>query len=304
MKPRILAASKIHDSALKKAGEFADVDVKTGLSEDELVGVIGEYDAIIVRSKPKVTKTIIDAGGKLKVIGRAGVGLDNVDLGAAKARGVEVVNSPEASSISVAEHAIGLMISLLRHVPKAERSLRSGKWERKDFVGNELCGKTLGLIGFGRIGREVAMRAQAFGMRILASDPNITSEDTREYNAELAGLDDLLRQADVVSLHVPAIPETRDLINAERLALMKPTAVLINTSRGHAVDEEALHEVLKGEKIAGAALDVYKNEPPEGSPLISLENIIVVPHLGANTDEAQINAGTVVVEKIRQILTK
>jgi D-3-phosphoglycerate dehydrogenase len=304
MKPRILAASKIHDSALSKAREFADVDVKTGLGEDELVGVIAEYDAIMVRSKPNVTKAVIEAGKKLKVIGRAGVGLDNVDLAAAKAKGVEVVNSPEASSISVAEHAIGLMISLLRHVPKAERSLRDGRWERKSFVGNELCGKTLGLVGFGRIGREVAMRAQAFGMKIIAADPNITSEDTREYNAELVELANLLKTADVVSLHVPAIPATRDMINGKRLALMKPTAVLVNTSRGHAIDEEALHKVLSTGKIAGAALDVYKNEPPEGSPLLGLDNIIVVPHLGANTDEAQINAGTVVVEKIKHHLTK
>jgi len=304
MKPRILAASKIHDLAIKKAKEFADIDVKAGITEEELVGVIGGYDAVMVRSKPNITKTVIDAGKRLKVIGRAGVGLDNVDVNAAKARGIEVVNSPEASSISVAEHAIGLMIALMRHIPKAERSLREGKWDRKSFLGRELYGKTLGLIGFGRIGREVALRAEAFGMKVVASDPNLTSEDTREYNAKLVELEELLKIADIVSLHVPALAETKDLLNAERLALMKPTAVLINTSRGHAVDEDALHKVLKENRIAGAALDVYKNEPPEGSPLLGLDNIIVVPHLGANTDEAQVNAGTVIVEKIRHILCK
>jgi D-3-phosphoglycerate dehydrogenase len=258
----------------------------------------------MVRSKPKVTKEMIKAGRKLKVIGRAGVGLDNIDVEAAKAAGIQVVNSPEASSISVAEHAIGLMIALLRHIPKAERSMREGKWERKNFMGNELYGKTIGLVGFGRIGREVALRAEAFGMKVLAYDPALTSEDTREYNANLVELDELLRKSDIVSLHVPALPSTKDLINPERLALMKPTAVLINTSRGHAVDEDALYAALKEKRILGAALDVYKNEPPEGSPLLGLDNILLVPHLGANTDEAQINAGMVVVEKIKHILCK
>lgn len=304
MKPKILAASKIHDKAVEKAREFADIDVKPGLTEDELAGAIGDYDAIIVRSKPKVTEKMILAGKKLKVIGRAGVGLDNIDLKAAEKARIQVVNSPEASTISVAEHAVGLMLAVMRKTHKAERSLREGKWERKSFVGNELYGKTLGLIGFGRIGREVAMRAKSFGMEVIAYDPALTSEDMREYNAEYAELDELLKRADVVSLHVPAIPATKDLINWERLKMMKPTAVLVNTSRGHAVDEEALHKVLKANGIAGAALDVYKNEPPEGSPLLGLDNILAVPHLGANTDEAQINAGTVVVEKIKHILSE
>jgi len=304
MKPRILAASKIHDKAIEKAKKFADIDVKAGLSEEELVGVIGEYDAIVVRSKPKVTKAIIDAGKKLKVIGRAGVGLDNIDKDAAKARDIQIVNSPEASTISVAEHAIGLMIAVMRKIPQAEIHVRQGKWERKSFIGNELYGKTLGILGFGRIGREVAMRAKAFGMEVIVFDPEITSEDAREYNAECCDIGEVLKKADIVSLHVPAIPSTKDLINAQNLSMMKPTAIVINTSRGHAIDEDALYEALKAGQIAGAALDVFKNEPPEGSSLLELPNIILVPHLGANTDEAQINAGTVVVEKIRNILTK
>jgi D-3-phosphoglycerate dehydrogenase / 2-oxoglutarate reductase len=304
MKPKILAADKIHDRALEKAKTFADVDLKTGLSEDELIKIIPEYDAIIIRSKPKVTRAIIEAGNKLKAIGRAGVGLDNVDRQAAKEKGVEVVNSPEASTISVAEHAIALMLSAMRHIPHSEKSTKSGGWDRKKYIGNELYGKTLGIIGFGRIGREVALRARAFNMNLTVYDPAITSEDAREYNSESVELDELFRKSDIITLHVPAIESTRDLVNRERLALMKPTAVLVNTSRGHAIDEGALYDALKEGKIRCAALDVYKSEPPEGSPLLTLDNIITVPHLGANTDEAQVNAGVVVVEKIQHILQK
>jgi len=303
MKPRILGASKIHESALKKAMEFAEVDVKPDLTEDDLVNIIGEYDAIIVRSKPKVTKRMIDAGKKLKVIGRAGVGLDNVDRDAAKAKGVEVVNSPEASTISVAEHAIGLMLSLLRHIPRGDRMIREGKWDRK-LMGNELHGKTLGLIGFGRIGKEVAIRAKAFGMNVIVTDPIMTSEDAREYDAELVEQSDLLKRADIISIHVPALPSTKDIINDKTLGMMKPSAVVINTARGHCIDEDALYRALKEKRIKGAALDVYKNEPLERSPLTELDNIVLVPHFGANTDEGQVSAGMVVVEKIRHILKK
>jgi D-3-phosphoglycerate dehydrogenase / 2-oxoglutarate reductase len=302
-KPRILAASKIHESALKKAREFADVDVKPDLTEDQLVGMICDYDAILVRSKPKVTKQIIEAGKKLKVIGRAGVGLDNVDKDAAKAKGIEVVNSPEAATVSVAEHAIGLMLALMRHIPRGDRLMRSGGWDRK-MMGNELNGKTLGLIGFGRIGREVALRASAFGMRIIVSDPIMTSEDAREFDAELLDLPELLKRADIVSMHVPALPTTKDLINDKTIALMKPTAILINTARGHCVDEDALFRALKDNRLRGAALDVYKSEPPQGSPLLTLENIVLVPHFGANTEEGQVTAGMVIVEKVKHILTK
>jgi D-3-phosphoglycerate dehydrogenase len=303
MKPKILAASKIHESALKKAREFAEVDVKLDLTEDQLVDAIGQYDAVMVRSKPKITKAIIDAGKRLKVIGRAGVGLDNVDREAAKAKGIEVVNSPEASTVSVAEHAIGLMLSIMRHIPKGDRLMRSGGWDRK-LMGNELYGKTLGLIGFGRIGKEVAFRSRAFGMKLIVTDPIMTSEDAKELDAELVGLEALLKRADIVSIHVPANPSTKDIINDKTLALMKPTAVIVNTARGHCIDEDALYRALKEGKIRGAALDVYKAEPPTGSPLLSLENIVLVPHFGANTDEGQIGAGLVIVEKIQKIVSK
>ncbi|MBU0762740.1 MAG: hydroxyacid dehydrogenase [Candidatus Altiarchaeota archaeon] len=303
MKARILAASKIHESALELAKEYAEVDVKTGLSEDELAKIMGDYDAIVVRSKPKVTKAMIDAGTKLKVIGRAGVGLDNVDKEAAAAKGVKVVNAPEASTISVAEHAIALMLSVYRDIPKARDSLKQGRWDRKLFMGCELYGKTLGLIGFGRIGKEVAKRARAFGMEVIVSDPAISSEDAKEYNAKCVEINEVFKTADIISIHVPALPTTKDLVNKERLAMMKPTAIIVNTSRGHAIDEDALYEALNEKKIKGAGLDVYKKEPLEGSPLPGLDNAVCVPHLGANTDEAQIMAGKIVIEKIREILT-
>jgi D-3-phosphoglycerate dehydrogenase / 2-oxoglutarate reductase len=303
MKPKILVASKIHESALKKAREFAEVDVKADFTEDQLAEAIGGYDAIMVRSKPKVTKRIIDSGSRLKVIGRAGVGLDNVDRDAAKAKGIEVVNSPEASTVSVAEHAMGLMLAVMRHIPKGDRLMRGGGWDRK-LMGNELYGKTLGLVGFGRIGREVALRARAFGMRIIICDPIMTSEDAKEFNATLVESDELFKRADVVSLHVPALPSTKDIVNERTLSLMKPTAVIVNTARGHCVDEDALYKALKEGKIRGAGLDVYKAEPPQGSPLLQLDNVVLVPHFGANTDEGQIAAGMVVVEKIKHILGK
>lgn len=303
MKPKILIASKIHDDAIAEAEKFADVDLITGLSQEDLVGKIKGYAAIIIRSKPNVTAEVIKASS-LKVIGRAGVGLDNVDLEAAKENGIEVVNSPEASTISVAEHVFGLMLAIVRKIPHGDRHVREGKWERKNFIGNELYGKTIGIIGFGRIGREVAQRAYAFGMIILAYDPVITHEDARENNAKLAELDELLKNSDIVTLHVPLTDSTRGLINAEKFKLMKDSAIIINTARGPVIDEKALIKALKDGQISGAALDVYENEPPEGSELLKLENVVLVPHIAASTDEAQKNAGMVVVDKIKNILVK
>ncbi len=297
MKPRILISDKLHEDAVALAREFADVDVEIGLTPEMLIQKIKGYDAIIVRSSTKVTKEVIDAS-TLKIIGRAGVGLDNVDVTAARARGIEIVNSPESSTVSVAEHAIGLMIATLRNVPQADKSMRAGQWDRKKFSGNELYGKILGLIGFGRIGREVALRAKAFGMKILASDPAITSEDAKEFGAEFVALEELLRRSDVVSLHVPATDATRGMMNAERLKLMKPTAVVINTARGVVIDEAALYDALKNGTIKAAGLDVYAKEPPVDSPLMQLENIVLTPHLASGTSEAQKSAGTVVVEKV------
>lgn len=302
MKPKIIITDKIHDKAIELAESFAQVDLKTGLSPEQLVEEVPGYDAIVIRSGTRITREVVEAGG-LKAVGRAGVGLDNVDLQACRENDVEVFNSPEASTISVAEHAIGLMISLLRNIPRGEATLRKGLWERKKLGGSELYGKTLGVVGFGRIGREVAVRARAFGMNVIVADPAITSEDAREYNAQLVESERLFRESDVITLHVPSIPATKNMVDSQMLSLMKDSAVLVNTARGAVVDEQALVKHLQQGAIKGAALDVYQNEPPEGSPLLELENVVLTPHLAASTEEAQINAGTVVVEKIKNHLT-
>jgi D-3-phosphoglycerate dehydrogenase len=298
MKPRILITDKIHEIAVKEAKNFADVDLEYKLSPEELVKKIKDYDALIVRSETKVTREVIE-NSKLKIIGRAGVGLDNIDLEAAKEKKIEVVNSPEASTISVAELVFGSLISLMRKIPYAHKSMQEGKWERGRFTGNELYGKILGIVGFGRIGREIALRARAFGMEVQVYDPRITVEDAREYNSKLVELDDLLKNADIVTLHVPLTDSTRGLIGREKLDQMKDSAILVNIARGGIVDEKALYNVLKEDRLKGAVLDVYECEPPKENPLCVLENVVLTPHLGASTDEAQINAGTVVVEKIR-----
>lgn len=298
MKPKILVTDKIHHAAVDEAKKFADVDVLHGLSAEELVKKIPEYDALIVRSETKVTRDVIEKSN-LKVIGRAGVGLDNIDVEAAKKKGITVVNSPEASTIAVAELVIGSLIALLRHIPSAHSTMCDSKWERSRFMGNELFGKKLGIVGFGRIGREVADRANAFGMKVHVYDPLITAEDAREANCGFSELDDLLKASDIVTLHVPLNANTRNLIDEKRLAMMKPSAVVVNIARGGIVDERALHAALKEKKIRGAVLDVYCEEPLKDNIFRGLDNVITLPHLGASTNEAQVNAGTVVVEKIR-----
>lgn len=298
MRPRILITDRIHETAIEEARRFADVDLDFRVSPEELVKKIKGYDALIVRSRTKVTKGVIE-NSDLKIIGRAGVGLDNIDLKAARERGITVVNSPEASTISVAELVIGSLIALFRGIHHAHKSMVEGGWERERFVGNELFGKVLGIIGFGRIGREVALRARAFGMSIRVYDPHITMEDAREYNCRFVELNELLGNSDVVTLHVPLTESTRGLINRETLALMKDSAIIVNIARGGLVDEKALYEGLTKGKLKGAVLDVFETEPPGANPLFSLGNVVLTPHIGASTDEAQINAGTVVVEKIQ-----
>ncbi|ODS42784.1 MAG: hypothetical protein MSIBF_05725 [Candidatus Altiarchaeales archaeon IMC4] len=303
MKPRVLITDKIHDKAIDAAREFADVDVDIGCCPENLIKKIRGFDALIVRSETKVTRNVIEAGKKLRVIGRAGVGLDNIDANAAKEKGVEIVNSPEASSISVAELVFGSMLAVMRKIVQADKSTRAGKWERSRFSGNELYGKTLGIIGFGRIGREVALRANAFGMNVLAYDPNITKDAARKLNAQYEpDLDNVFRKSDIITLHVPLIDSTKNMVNKKRLETMKENAVIVNIARGGIIDEKALYDALKNSTIAGAALDVFEKEPPAGSPLLTLDNIVLTQHLGASTDEAQINAGIVVVEKVRDLL--
>lgn len=256
---------------------------------EKLRGMIGDFRAIMVRNQTKVNAELIAAGKKLEVIGRAGVGLDNVDHKAASSAGVVVAFAPMQNSISVAELAIGLMISMARMIPAADKSTKAGGWDRKKFTGVELFGKTLGIVGLGRIGFLVANRAKAFGMKIIAHD-NFVNPDSftvSEIGAELVSLDELFKRSDVISVHTPETPETRKMFNASAFAKMKPTAFFMNTSRGGVVDEDALVEALKNKKIAGAALDVRQQEPPKPSPLTEMENVILMPHVAAFTNEGQ-----------------
>ncbi len=298
MRPRILITDKIHDLAIDEARLFADVDPMFNLTKKELLEKIKDYDALIVRSGTIVTKEIIEKSN-LKIIGRAGSGLDNIDLESAINKGIKIVNSPEASTISVAELVLGSLITLMRGIHHAHNSVCGGKWERNLFNGNELFGKTLGIVGFGRIGREVADRARAFGMDIKVYDTQITVEDVREANCMLSEFDDLLETSDVVSFHVPLTEETRNMLDEKRISEMKPSAIVINTARGGIINEKALYDALKTDKLRGAILDVFEDEPPENNLFQDLKNVVLTPHLGAYTDEAQINAGAVVVEKIR-----
>jgi D-3-phosphoglycerate dehydrogenase len=304
MKPRILVADKLHGDAIRELGKFAEVDADFEITPEDLLKKIHNYDGVVVRSRSKITKEVIEAGKKLKAVGRAGVGLDNVDVEAAKAHGIEVYNAPESLTISVAELAICLMIAISRHVAYADRCMRQGKWEKKKCVGMELYGKTLGLVGFGRIGREVSLRAHALGMKVMACDPAITIEDTREYNAELVDIDRLLSHSDIVSLHIPANENTKGFMNKERLGRMKKNAYLINTARGAVVDEKALIEALKNGVIKGAALDVFEKEPLENSELFGLDNVVLTPHIASGTEDAQRTAGIIVAERFNAFFNR
>ncbi|MCX6695917.1 MAG: hydroxyacid dehydrogenase [Candidatus Altiarchaeota archaeon] len=304
IKPRVLVTDKYDETAIAEARKFADVDEKT-LAPDQLLAEVGNYDAMLVRSATKVTKDVIAAAKNLKFIGRAGVGLDNIDLESAKARGIEVVNSPEASSISVAEHAMALLLGYNKLISKADKAMKAGNWEKKKLKTEEVYEKTLGIIGFGRIGREVAVRAKAFGIKVVAYDPVIKADDVRKMGVEPVSLDELLKTSDYVTLHVPDVESTRGMINAGRLALMKKNAVLVNTARGTVVDEKALIKALQEGRIRGAALDVYEKEPlDKNSPLSILSNVVLTPHIAANTKECQMKGGMMVVGKMRDFFSK
>ncbi len=265
-----------------------EVDVKTGMSSEELISSIKDYNAIIVRSATKVKKEVIDAGVNLKLIVRGGVGIDNIDVPAAEAKEITVKNTPGASTVSVAEHTFALLLSLIRQIYKADKSMKQGKWEKKALKGAELYKKTLGLIGSGRIGMAVSKRAQAFEMNVIAYDPYVEDSVLKEAGIHpVNSLDELLPMADIISLHIPKTDETVHIINSEAINKMKDGAVLINAGRGGTVDEQAVYDALKSGKLKGAALDVFEKEPLENSPLIELDNIILTPHLGASTKEGQ-----------------
>lgn len=301
---RVLVAAPLHEKAievLKNAG--FEVVYEEYPDEERLLELAKDVDAIIVRSKPKVTRKVIENAPNLKVIGRAGVGLDNIDLDAAKERSIEVVNSPGASSRSVAELAMALMFNVTRKIAFADRKMREGVWAKKQCMGFELEGKTLGIVGFGRIGYNIAKIAKAMGMNLLLYDPYPNFERAKEVGGKFVELEELLKESDVVTLHVPLLDSTYHLINEERLKLMKPTAILINAARGPIIDTNALVKALREGWIAGAGVDVFEEEPlPAGHELTKLDNVVLTPHIGASTVEAQMRAGVEVAEKVVKIL--
>ncbi|HLV60974.1 MAG TPA: phosphoglycerate dehydrogenase [Fredinandcohnia sp.] len=276
-----------------------EVDVRTGLPKEELVRILPDYDAILVRSATKVDRDVLEAGKALKLVGRAGVGVDNVDVAEATRRGIVVMNTPGGSAVTVAEHTVALILALLRHIPAATASVKAGKWEKKRFQGREAAGKTLGVIGIGNIGAIVVERALAFGMKVIGHDPFISREAASKLGVELVPLDELWSRSDVISLHVPLTEQTRHLVNAKTLAKMKPGSYLVNAARGGIVDESALAEALRSGHLAGAALDVFEKEPPPPDhPLFSLENFVAAPHLGASTQEAQQIVADLLAEQV------
>ena len=299
----VLVSDTIAQSGIEILQRAAHVDINDKITGDELRAAIPTYDALIVRSRTKVTAPIIEAGARLQVIGRAGVGLDNIDVDAAKQRNIPVVNSATSAMVAVAEHTMGMMIALARFIPHSDASLKRGEWAKNKYMGVELNGKTLGLVGVGRIGSMVATRAVAFGMRVLAYDPYITPERAQEFGATLLNsLDDVLAQSDFVSIHTPLLPSTRGMIGMKEIGEMKPTARLVFCARGGVVDESALLESLNQNKIAGAALDVFENEPPGANPLLQHPRVVVTPHLGAMTEEAQTKAAIDVATQVATIL--
>jgi len=298
---KVLVTDGIEKEALAKLQSSHQVDA-IEMSPDDLLKNIEKYDALIVRGKTKVTAQVIEKGKNLKVVGRAGVGVDNVDIAAATKRKIAVVNAPTGSTVSVAELAIGHMLSLARKLPTADKSIKSGKWEKKAFMGTELNGKTLGLLGSGRIGTEVAKRAQAFGMKTIAFDPYLPPAIAKQNKIELVNKGSLFAESDFLSIHTALTPETKGMVGPQEFAAMKKTAFLINCARGEVVQEKALAEALKSGTIAGAALDVFENEPPTGSPLLNLENVFMTPHIGASTHEAQLRAGMTIVDQVDMVL--
>jgi D-3-phosphoglycerate dehydrogenase len=278
--------------------EKLKVDIKTGLSPEELKKVIPEYDAIIIRSETKLKKEIIEVADRLKVIGRAGIGLDNVDLPAATKKGIVVMNTPQENAIAAAEHTVAMMLAISRKIPQATASMRAGKWEKKKFMGVELYNKTLGVIGIGVIGTIVVDRARALKMKVIAYDPYISKEAAEKKGVDLVSFDELLSRSDFITVHTPLTDETRDLINQDTMGKMKKGVILINCARGGIINEKDLYDAIKEGKVAGAALDVFEKEPATGNPLLELEQVISTPHLGASTGEAQENVALAISQQI------
>ena len=302
-KPRVLISDKMDPNAARIFEERGcQVDVITGETPEQLIARIGDYDGLAIRSSTKVTKEILAAATRLKVVGRAGIGVDNVDIPAASAQGVVVMNTPFGNSITTAEHAIALMFALARQIPEANAQTQAGKWPKNDFMGVEVTGKTLGLIGAGNIGSIVASRALGLKMKVVAFDPFLTPERAVEMGVEKADLDTLLARADFITLHTPLTDQTRNILSKENLAKTKPGVRIINCARGGLIDEAALKEALDSGHVAGAALDVFQTEPAKESPLFGTPNFICTPHLGASTNEAQVNVALQVAEQMADYL--
>ena len=295
----ILAADGIANEGIEQLKKIFDVEVRDKISHDELLEIIPKFDALIVRSASKVTADVLDRGKNLKIIGRAGVGVDNIDVAAATERGIIVINSPDGNTIAATEHTFAMMLAVSRNIPQANQSMHAGKWDRKKFVGVELRNKTLAIIGLGKIGAGVAKRAQSFEMNVIAYDPFVSEERAKSLGVKLVELDELFKVADFITVHMPLTNKTRDMISLAQMKLMKPTVRLINCARGGIINENDLVTALKENIIAGAAIDVFENEPlAEDSPLRSLPNIVLTPHLGASTVEAQIGVSVDVAKGI------
>ncbi len=279
-----------------------EVDVKLKLTEDEICAIVADYHAIVVRSETKITKKILENARVLQVVGRAGVGIDNIDVDAATMKGVVVVNTPDGNTISAAEHTVGMMLALARHIPEADQSLRQGLWNRSKLVGVELRNKKLGIIGFGKIGSEVGKRCKAFGMEIMVFDPYVNLDNAKRAGVELTDLNTLIKESDFITVHMPKTKETLNMIAKDQFAIMKDGVRIINVARGGLINEDDLYDAIVAKKVAGAALDVYVKEPETASPLFTLKEVVATPHLGASTEEAQVNVAIDVVHEVIRVL--
>jgi D-3-phosphoglycerate dehydrogenase len=303
---RVLIADAISEQGIEtlRSAPGFEVTVKTGMSPEALGSIVGDFDGLLVRSATKVTKQVLSTPGRLRVIGRAGTGVDNIDLDAAKQAGVVVMNTPGGNSVAAAELTLAHLLALARNVTQANAELRQGRWERKKYIGTELAGKTLGVVGLGRIGREVARRALGFGMAVVGYDPYVSGEVAADSGIRPVTLDRLIEQSDAVTLHLPLSEKTRHLIGADELARMKSGAMLVNCARGGLIDEAALLDALESGYLGGAALDVFESEPPADLRLVQHPRVVSTPHLGASTREAQVRVGTEIAGKIRDYLEK
>ena len=300
--PKVLISDKLAQAGIDILKTCAEVDVNTGLSEDELCGIIGEYDALVIRSGTQVTKKVLEAASKLKIIGRAGVGVDNVDVPFASSKGVVVCNSPSGNTLAACELTCGMMLALSRNIPQAYMSMKASEWKRSLYAGVELNGKTLAILGLGKIGREVAKRMMAFGMKVVAYDPFLPKDIAEKMGIDLLPMDEAIKKADFITLHLPKNKDTMGIINKDKFAIMKNGVRIVNCARGGIINDEDLVEAINSGKVAGAAMDVFLTEPPAwDNPLFSMDKVIFTPHLGASTKEAQINVAIDVCEQIRDV---